>query len=608
MNTQRWRFQTINSGMLLKMGIVLSLLFMSLYVQAKTDKIKYHKYLIYTGDVLEKQPSGKGSLVLLNPENKEQTLMQITGSFIKNTIKDGVLTFPFKQGISFKGTIIADIVENNGVSLSMKLNGELSNVNGNIKIGTNDIKSVTVNDLDMYCELEKKSKAWIFTLGSNRTESIEKEVILNDIFTLPNLLASFDYSFSDLRAVKTHVNIDFNKIKPTDGVITYEFTDGATYKEPHLNYPNGDMITVDLKKILKSKGTRMIANGIKLISNGENDCELIYPNGDKYQGTIMGKAVYLMGRDASTKTVTYKDGVFTSGNKTEKWQNGKRVDNDGTTGIAFSLDDWAQDKFNLSSVIKEGDFYLGDYFSIKLNYKLYSLSDNEVYCQIFYLDNLFTEYRLNVPSSKIDSFTPKNSYIYIEDTNDLYLIGKQILQIGINYNVDDKVFEWASSFLEKAERLGMKKAVIPIADYFYRRDHYSDDWIKAYHLYKKVADTEKDGYSTYMAYLCFKDKGWDLVDDKSTLPKERMRLLNLAISRGSKAAVQEKARVLKEEKQAKINSAKAQAENKKKAEYNRKHPTYRAKCEYCWGLGKHPLNLSQMCYFCNGRGWVIKRR
>ena len=323
MNTQRPRFQTINSGMLLKMGIVLSLLFMSLYVQAKTDKIKYHKYLIYTGDVLEKQPFGKGSLVLLNPENKEQTLMQITGSFIKNTIEDGVLTFPFKQGISFKGTIIADIVENNGVSLSMKLNGELSNVNGNIKIGTNDIKSVTVNDLDMYCELEKKSKAWIFTLGSNRTESIEKEVILNDIFTLPNLLASFDYSFSDLRAVKTHVNIDFNIIKPTDGVITYEFTDGATYKEPHLNYPNGDMITVDLENILKSKGTRMIANGIKLISNGENDCELIYPNGDKYQGTIMGKAVYLMGRDASTKTVTYKDGVFTSGNKTEKWFNGE---------------------------------------------------------------------------------------------------------------------------------------------------------------------------------------------------------------------------------------------------------------------------------------------
>ena len=148
-------------------------------------------------------------------------------------------------------------------------------------------------------------------------------MILNDIFTLPNLLASFDYSFSDLRAVKTHVNIDFNKIKPTDGVITYEFTDGATYKEPHLNYPNGDMITVDLKNILKSKGTRMIANGIKLISNGENDCELIYPNGDKYQGTIMGKAVYLMGRDASTKTVTYKDGVFTSGNKTEKWFNGE---------------------------------------------------------------------------------------------------------------------------------------------------------------------------------------------------------------------------------------------------------------------------------------------
>ena len=273
-------------------------------------------------------------------------------------------------------------------------------------------------------------------------------------------------------------------------------------------------------------------------------------------------------------------------------------------GKTFKTDDGNQE---VSTIIKEGEFILGGWLPEHFKYKLYSLSGNEVDCKIFYQENLFAEYRLNIPSSDIEQFTPIMSCSYMEKSSELFKAGKQILDNSIEHRIFDFILEWGSSFLEKAERLGMKKAVIPIADYLYSRDH-SGDWIKAYHLYKKVSDTEKDGYSTYMAYLCFKDKGFDLVDDISTLPKERMRLLNLAISRGSKAAVQEKARVLKEEKQAKINSAKAQAENKKKAEYNRKHPTYRAKCEYCWGLGKHPLNLSQMCYFCNGRGWVIKRR
>ena len=273
-------------------------------------------------------------------------------------------------------------------------------------------------------------------------------------------------------------------------------------------------------------------------------------------------------------------------------------------GKTFKTDDGSQE---VSTIIKEGEFILGGWLPEHFKYKLYSLSENEVDCKIFYQENLFAEYRLNIPSSDIEQFTPIMSCSYMEKSSELFKAGKQILDNSIEHRIFDFILEWGSSFLEKAERLGMKKAVIPIADYLYSRDH-SGDWIEAYHLYKKVSDTEKDGYSTYMAYLCFKDKGFDLVDDISTLPKERMRLLNLAISRGSKAAVQEKARVLKEEKQAKINSAKAQAENKKKAEYNRKHPTYMAECKYCWGNGKNLLNLNETCAFCNGRGWVIKRR
>ena len=163
-------------------------------------------------------------------------------------------------------------------------------------------------------------------------------------------------------------------------------------------------------------------------------------------------------------------------------------------GKTFKTDDGSQE---VSTIIKEGEFILGGWLPEHFKYKLYSLSENEVDCKIFYQENLFAEYRLNIPSSDIEQFTPIMSCSYMEKSSELFKAGKQILDNSIEHRIFDFILEWGSSFLEKAERLGMKKAVIPIADYLYSRDHLGD-WIEAYHLYKKVSDTEKDG--TFLRY------------------------------------------------------------------------------------------------------------
>ena len=61
--------------------LILLMLSITLTISAKPGKIKYGKFLIYEGEVVDKQPSGAGTLKAIEPKNKKEYAFTIEGVF-----------------------------------------------------------------------------------------------------------------------------------------------------------------------------------------------------------------------------------------------------------------------------------------------------------------------------------------------------------------------------------------------------------------------------------------------------------------------------------------------------------------------------------------------
>ena len=61
--------------------LILLMLSITLTISAKPGKIKYGKYLIYEGEVVDKQPSEAGTLKAIEPKNKKEYAFTIEGVF-----------------------------------------------------------------------------------------------------------------------------------------------------------------------------------------------------------------------------------------------------------------------------------------------------------------------------------------------------------------------------------------------------------------------------------------------------------------------------------------------------------------------------------------------
>lgn len=70
---------------------------------AKPQKIKYGKYVYYEGEVVNKQPNGKGSLVLVSPTNKKENVATLTGDFAGLSIKNANITSSLLPDITTTG-------------------------------------------------------------------------------------------------------------------------------------------------------------------------------------------------------------------------------------------------------------------------------------------------------------------------------------------------------------------------------------------------------------------------------------------------------------------------------------------------------------------------
>ena len=92
---------------------------------AKPGKIKYGKFLVYEGEVTDKQPSGNGVLTAINPDNKKENVFKIEGVFNGTNISNPTITSQgFMPNMEVHGNVQIEVIGKIGKveSFSLLLN------------------------------------------------------------------------------------------------------------------------------------------------------------------------------------------------------------------------------------------------------------------------------------------------------------------------------------------------------------------------------------------------------------------------------------------------------------------------------------------------------
>ena len=78
---------------------------------AKPGKIKYGKFLVYEGEVTDKQPFGNGVLTAINPDNKKENVFKIEGVFNGTNISNPTITSQgFMPNMEVHGNVQIEVI------------------------------------------------------------------------------------------------------------------------------------------------------------------------------------------------------------------------------------------------------------------------------------------------------------------------------------------------------------------------------------------------------------------------------------------------------------------------------------------------------------------
>lgn len=299
---------------------------------AKEDKIKFSKYIVYEGEVEDKQPHQYGVLYCMNPEDKDSYLMKIEGKFSDNLIRNAKITTTGCNGFAFEGTLkySIDKEDKDNPCLSLVLGQmKLSTLSlDNIRINSSTLPSVLVRDLAVSFIFNKSSKNWSMRFGENKEDNTNALVILEGV-DFPSHIKKFGYDEKYLKGVKANVNISRQGITLADRACTFIFDDTSTYCYPDLSFSSDASKGKFFADEKTWHGTRILKDGSSVTKNENNEvCAVKFSKGKyaSYEGTLFTNTMdlaALLGRNASSIDSTL-------------FNNGTSVDNNGKPELWFS--------------------------------------------------------------------------------------------------------------------------------------------------------------------------------------------------------------------------------------------------------------------------------
>lgn len=325
-----------------KLLIILLMFTIGFTASAKPGKIKYGKFLVYEGEVTDKQPSGNGVLTAINPDNKKENVFKIEGVFNGANISNPTITSQgFMPNMEVLGNVQIEVIGKIGKVESFSL--LLENVKikeaksrGEVISSTaifenmQELTGSTVHKNEfsiakLSLRLSSEDSKWSVSYEGNGGETkgiFDKihSIIGNEqrkfgdsefygnqnVSDMPKVLSSLGYKTN-----KKHLALHIEK----DRFII----DDSYFDLGNNTYVYYNNFFINIKNIINFFGveddnwigTREFADGTTVKKAQEGDHVVInYGNQKKYEGTIMGDVLSLVKADCDINNVKFKEGYL----------------------------------------------------------------------------------------------------------------------------------------------------------------------------------------------------------------------------------------------------------------------------------------------------------
>lgn len=306
--------------------IILLMFTIGFTASAKPGKINYGKFLVYEGEVTDKQPSGNGVLTATNPDNKKENVFKIEGVFNGTNISNPTITSQgFMPNMEVKGNVQIEVIGKIGKveSFSLLLNNIQVVSKVQDKEATSHGKEITLYKMTL--RIGSENSRWGVSyeggngeakgtfdnihsvIGNDQRKYGDSEFYgSQDVDNIPKVLSVLGYKPNKeqlaLHIEKDRFIIDDSYFDLGNNVYVFynNFFVNTTNKKNIFGVEGNDWI-----------GTREFANGTTVKKAQEGDHVVInYGNQKKYEGTIMGDVLSLIKADCDINNVKFKEGYL----------------------------------------------------------------------------------------------------------------------------------------------------------------------------------------------------------------------------------------------------------------------------------------------------------
>lgn len=334
-----------------KFSLIILLCGLALMASAKSGKIKYGKFLIYEGEVVDKQPSGVGTLKGINPENKKEYAFTIEGVFNGSAVTDphiksnngmpvmnvkGVVVVEMKGekkkveslNLLLKNVTITDFDAN---GISRKIGTEFCVdeliLNQCVVNGSNWKFSYDSNEVGLDMNEQKFSE--VLTKMGRQAELRMLRLKPEKIFYVNRNPDSTPYTLSTLgyKPYKEHLALRISDGKFIVAFSWYSLNNQGTFLYADQSFANtqvGSKFSSDGKSW---KGTRTLDDGTFITKSEGEWVEIVYANGNKFFGTIKGGTLQMARAGFNIAGVKYNKGnLYRNGKEATRYLLGEPYD------------------------------------------------------------------------------------------------------------------------------------------------------------------------------------------------------------------------------------------------------------------------------------------
>ena len=279
--------------------LILATLFLAVFAaEAKTGKIKFGKYVYYEGEVVNKQPEGNGSFILVSPTDKKNVVATITGQFAGNKIINADIT----------SKLLPTIKIGHNQFITYDLHGDKGKVN-NL---TFNFSKVSFNMGESEYTMDLKAHVSIANKKWEMTESSPYTFTLTTNAPAPDWMSK--YWNNPLRVeVSAVVKNGYLFI---EGQPSYIFNDYKYDSNTHNFVPvNGDLLfsfQID-KQFPIWIGKRKLEDGTIIESDGSENI-VIKRSGAVYHGSLIDRMQPVKQEVKRFEDLQYKTGTLTKNN------------------------------------------------------------------------------------------------------------------------------------------------------------------------------------------------------------------------------------------------------------------------------------------------------